>query len=157
MKKPTPKTTCTGIINNCTKHYKTERMGEEYHPNRVLLLEALHRKRYTGTFCCHLKVQLRKCTAGRTLYQERSLAKKHLTHRLNPKSQLANTGFIPTRCLSPLYGEMASRAPLMAPRQKSNKKHQKEHRSRVSHTACKDEFRRNLRSHRWSVFLFFII
>ena len=27
----------------------------------------------------------------------------------------------------------------------------------VSHTACKDEFRRNLRSHRWSVFSFFII
>ena len=27
----------------------------------------------------------------------------------------------------------------------------------VSHTACKDEFRRNLRSHSWSVFSFFII
>ena len=27
----------------------------------------------------------------------------------------------------------------------------------VSHTACKDEFRRNLRSHNWSVFSFFII
>ena len=27
----------------------------------------------------------------------------------------------------------------------------------VSHTACKDEFRRTLRSHSWSVFLFFII
>ena len=27
----------------------------------------------------------------------------------------------------------------------------------VSHTACKDEFRRNLRSHCWSVFSFFII
>ena len=26
----------------------------------------------------------------------------------------------------------------------------------VSHTACKDEFRRNLRSHSWSVFSFFI-
>ena len=25
----------------------------------------------------------------------------------------------------------------------------------VSHTACKDEFRRNIRSHSWSVFLFF--
>ena len=24
----------------------------------------------------------------------------------------------------------------------------------VSHTACKDEFRQNLRPHRWSVFLF---
>ena len=27
----------------------------------------------------------------------------------------------------------------------------------VSHTACKDEFRRNLRSHSWSVFSFFIM
>ena len=27
----------------------------------------------------------------------------------------------------------------------------------VSHTACKDEFRRNLRSHSWSVFAFFVI
>ena len=27
----------------------------------------------------------------------------------------------------------------------------------VSHTACKDEFRRNLQSHSWSVFSFFII
>ena len=27
----------------------------------------------------------------------------------------------------------------------------------ASHTACKDEFRRNLRSHSWSVFSFFII
>ena len=27
----------------------------------------------------------------------------------------------------------------------------------VSHTACKDELRRNLRSHSWSVFSFFII
>ena len=27
----------------------------------------------------------------------------------------------------------------------------------VSHTACKDEFRRNLRSHSWSAFSFFII
>ena len=27
----------------------------------------------------------------------------------------------------------------------------------ISHTACKDEFRRNLRSHSWSVFSFFII
>ena len=27
----------------------------------------------------------------------------------------------------------------------------------VSHTACKDEFRRILRSHSWSVFSFFII
>ena len=27
----------------------------------------------------------------------------------------------------------------------------------VSHTACKDEFRQNLRSHSWSVFSFFII
>ena len=27
----------------------------------------------------------------------------------------------------------------------------------VSHTACKDEFRRNLRSHSWSVFSFFIV
>ena len=27
----------------------------------------------------------------------------------------------------------------------------------VSHTACKDEFRRNLRSHSWSVFSFFLI
>ena len=27
----------------------------------------------------------------------------------------------------------------------------------VSHTACKDEFRRNLRPHSWSVFSFFII
>ena len=27
----------------------------------------------------------------------------------------------------------------------------------VSHTACKDEFRRNLRSHSWSVFVFFFI
>ena len=27
----------------------------------------------------------------------------------------------------------------------------------VSHTACKDEFRRNLRSHSWSVFSFFFI
>ena len=27
----------------------------------------------------------------------------------------------------------------------------------VSHTACKDEFRRNLRSHSWSVFSIFII
>ena len=27
----------------------------------------------------------------------------------------------------------------------------------VSHIACKDEFRRNLRSHSWSVFSFFII
>ena len=27
----------------------------------------------------------------------------------------------------------------------------------VSHTACEDEFRRNLRSHSWSVFSFFII
>ena len=27
----------------------------------------------------------------------------------------------------------------------------------VSHTACKDEFRRNLRPHSWSVVSFFII
>ena len=27
----------------------------------------------------------------------------------------------------------------------------------VSHTACKDEFRRNLRSHSWSVLSFFIM
>ena len=27
----------------------------------------------------------------------------------------------------------------------------------VSHTACKDEFRQNLRSHTWSVFLYFIV
>ena len=27
----------------------------------------------------------------------------------------------------------------------------------VSHTACKDEFRQNLRSHSWSVFSFFIL
>ena len=27
----------------------------------------------------------------------------------------------------------------------------------ASHTACKDEFRRNLRSHSWSVFSFFMI
>ena len=27
----------------------------------------------------------------------------------------------------------------------------------VSHTACKDEFRQNIRSHKWSVFSFFII
>ena len=27
----------------------------------------------------------------------------------------------------------------------------------VSHTACKDEFRRNLRSHSWSILSFFLI